>query len=105
MRAEMAASGGYGVPFLREPSAVAEDVAEQKISRTRALEKYGVVIDAVSGQLDAQGTREVRSRPHAPMGNAAKETTALAAANFVVALILSGLVFLLFRRNPEGKQG
>ena len=75
MRAEMAASGGYGEPFLRDPSAVAEDVAEQKISRARALDKYGVVIDAVSGQLDAEGTREVRSRRNAPMRrNAAKET-------------------------------
>jgi N-methylhydantoinase B len=59
-RAEMAASGGYGNPFERDPAAVARDVIERKITKGRALEKYGVVIDAATGTADLNATAERR---------------------------------------------
>lgn len=62
LRAEMAASGGYGNPFERDPDAVAQDVVEEKISRARALEKYGVVVDAATGAADMQATLEAREQ-------------------------------------------
>ncbi len=60
LRAEMAASGGYGNAYGRDPGAVARDVIEQKITRARALEKYGVVIDAATEQPDLAATAERR---------------------------------------------
>ena len=60
--AEMAASGGYGDPFLRDAAAVREDMLEEKISRARAQEKYGVVIDARTLTVDEAATVKLRSR-------------------------------------------
>jgi N-methylhydantoinase B len=37
--------GGYGDPLEREPELVLKDVIEQKISRTRARNVYGVIMD------------------------------------------------------------
>jgi N-methylhydantoinase B len=59
-RAEMAASGGYGNPFERDPAAVVRDVVERKITAGRALEKYGVVIDTATGAADSNATAERR---------------------------------------------
>lgn len=61
LRAVMAASGGYGNPLERDPAAVAKDVLERKISRARALEKYGVVIDQKSGEADLPATARRRA--------------------------------------------
>jgi N-methylhydantoinase B len=61
-RAEMAASGGYGNPFERDPAAVAEDVIEQKMTRARALEKYGVTIDPVTKKANLTATAEKRKK-------------------------------------------
>lgn len=52
LRAEMAAAGGYGEPFDRDPHAVAIDVLQEKISRKAALEQYGVVTGEEPGQPD-----------------------------------------------------
>jgi N-methylhydantoinase B len=61
--------GGYGDPLRREEESVAADVAEGWISKTRARETYGVVIDE-DGRLDMAATRrlrvEVRSAATAP---------------------------------------
>ena len=62
LRAEMAASGGYGSPFERDPAAVSEDVIEQKITRARALEKYGVVIDPATNKVNTTATAEARKK-------------------------------------------
>ncbi|MFT4123361.1 MAG: hydantoinase B/oxoprolinase family protein [Microbacteriaceae bacterium] len=51
--------GGYGSPLRREPTRVAEDVAEGWITPGRAREVYGVVIDA-QGAVDAAATRALR---------------------------------------------
>jgi N-methylhydantoinase B len=52
--------GGYGPPLAREPIRVAEDVAEGWISRSRAAEAYGVILDEVGG-IDAVGTETLRA--------------------------------------------
>lgn len=58
-RAEMAGSGGYGDPLLRDPIAVLEDVVQQKVSPEHALQAYGVVInDDLS--LDMMATVQAR---------------------------------------------
>ena len=68
IRAEMAASGGYGDPFERDAHAVADDVVQQKLSREHAFEKYGAVLDAGTGRLDPDGTaRERKGRYRAPI--------------------------------------
>ncbi len=57
---EMAGGGGFGDPLARDPERVAEDVRNGYVSRERALEDYGVVVD-VSGRLDADATAEARA--------------------------------------------
>ena len=61
----MAASGGYGNAFERDPVAVAEDVLEQKMTAARAKERYGVVIDAATNQVDAAATASERASKRA----------------------------------------
>ena len=60
LRAEMAASGGYGDALERNPAAVAEDVLAQKMSTERALAKYGVIIDPVTRFANLTATEEQR---------------------------------------------
>ncbi|WP_433631706.1 hydantoinase B/oxoprolinase family protein [Halomicrococcus sp. NG-SE-24] len=50
--------GGYGDPLDRDPEAVAEDVSVGYVSKTEALETYGVVLDG--GDVDAAATDERR---------------------------------------------
>ena len=59
IRAEMPGSGGYGDPLDRDPAAVAEDVAQEKMTVKHALEQYGVAIDE-RGRLDAAATERAR---------------------------------------------
>jgi len=51
--------GGYGPAAERDPKHVAHDVREGWISRERAREVYGVVVDD-AGNVDAQATAERR---------------------------------------------
>jgi N-methylhydantoinase B len=56
--------GGWGNPLEREPEAVLQEVLDEKMSRTRACEQYGVVLDdGLDGHLavDRIGTLERRS--------------------------------------------
>ena len=50
--------GGWEDPFQRDPEAVRRDVEKEFISTERALDKYGVVIDRRTGQVDEIGTRK-----------------------------------------------
>jgi N-methylhydantoinase B len=68
-RAEMAASGGYGDPYTREPAAVLEDVRQEKITREHALREYGVVIDAAGGKVDFEATLAYRAAKPPAKGN------------------------------------
>ena len=46
----------------RDPAAVAEDIREQKLSITRARERYGVVFDASANAVDVVATARERER-------------------------------------------
>jgi N-methylhydantoinase B len=54
-----AGGGGWGDPLDRDPAAVANDVANEKVSRGAALELYGVVIGE-DGGIDTAATAAVR---------------------------------------------
>jgi N-methylhydantoinase B len=53
--------GGWGDPLDREPSAVLRDVLSEKVSRQRAEELYGVVIDVKGSKVDAKATETKRT--------------------------------------------
>jgi N-methylhydantoinase B/oxoprolinase/acetone carboxylase alpha subunit len=67
--------GGYGDPLEREPARVAKDVSERIISRQRAFESYGVVLDD-GCRVDSPATQRQRAalrsskeaRGHQPAG-------------------------------------
>ena len=61
-RGEMAASGGYGDPFTRDPAAVLEDVRQEKMTVAHALREYGVVIDPANATLDTKATAARRAQ-------------------------------------------
>jgi N-methylhydantoinase B len=54
-----AGGGGWGDPLVRDPDAVAHDVANEKVSVAAAQALYGVVIGA-DGLVDAEATRALR---------------------------------------------
>ncbi len=56
----MAGGGGWGDPLARDPAAVAEDVANDKVSVEAARELYGVVIGA-DGTADVDATADLRT--------------------------------------------
>jgi N-methylhydantoinase B len=56
--------GGYGSPLERDPERVRHDVAEGWVTRGRAEEVYGVVLDA-DGDVDAAATEARRAAPRA----------------------------------------
>ena len=55
--------GGYGPVSERDPAAVLEDVINGKVSRARAEEVYGVVIDTEKRCVDLEATRKLGGRP------------------------------------------
>ena len=57
--------GGYGDALERDPSMVAKDVREGKVSSARAAAVYGVAIDPATLEVDAKGTRELRRQGRA----------------------------------------
>jgi N-methylhydantoinase B len=54
-----AGGGGYGNPFERDPARVRWDVLEGFISRERAREAYGVILDD-AGEVDQRQTADLR---------------------------------------------
>jgi N-methylhydantoinase B len=61
-RLVQASGGGYGDPLRRAPTAVLDDVIQEKISPTHAQDEYGVVIDASKLVIDYSATEELRAR-------------------------------------------
>jgi N-methylhydantoinase B len=61
LRHTLAGAGGYGDPLTRDPAAVAEDVADEKVSVAAARAEYGVVIDPASLVVDTAATAALRS--------------------------------------------
>jgi N-methylhydantoinase B len=57
-----AGGGGYGDPRRRAPEKVKKDVREGFIDIQRARERYGVVIDKDSGEVDLQATKALRGQ-------------------------------------------
>jgi N-methylhydantoinase B len=53
--------GGWGNPLDREPSAVTRDVMNEKISRQKAREVYGVVFHSNKLEADEEATRRKRA--------------------------------------------
>lgn len=60
IRHQHAGGGGWGNPLTRDPTWVAEDVIDEKVSRHAALEEYAVVLDA-QGRVDVARTAEMRA--------------------------------------------
>jgi len=58
----MAGGGGHGDPWLRDPSLVARDVKNDKVSLHAAREQYGVVINEATGEVDTERTAEIRKQ-------------------------------------------
>jgi N-methylhydantoinase B len=54
--------GGYGDPLEREPERVAADVLDGYVSVDDAAAVYGVIVDGVTGAVDADATAERRAR-------------------------------------------
>lgn len=52
--------GGFGDPLARDPRRVADDVAQEYVSRGQARELYGVVLDE-QGQVDIAATAALRA--------------------------------------------
>ena len=52
--------GGFGDPLQRDPQAVAADVKNDRVSPEAARTEYGVVLDAVTCQVDVEATRSLR---------------------------------------------
>lgn len=55
----MAGGGGWGDPLARDPEAVADDIANEKVSVAAAREHYGVVIGE-GGVVDGEATMALR---------------------------------------------
>ena len=53
-------SGGYGIPFERDPKSVLEDVLNKKVSIESAKDDYGVIIDPQTYELDLAETSNLR---------------------------------------------
>ena len=59
-RHEVAGAGGWGDPLERDPAAVLKDVRNEMVSRGKASEDYGVVIEPDAWRVDAAATRRLR---------------------------------------------
>lgn len=54
-------SGGYGIPFERNPELVLEDVLNKKVSIEDAKDDYGVIIDPETYELNMEETSKYRT--------------------------------------------
>ena len=55
------AGGGYGPPTDRDPELVQRDVREGWVSRERARDVYGVILDETA-RLDHDATEQLRAK-------------------------------------------
>ena len=56
-----AGAGGYGDPLERDMYAVADDVAQEKLSPDYVRREYGVVVNAKTLALDVSATEKLRA--------------------------------------------
>jgi N-methylhydantoinase B len=59
---EQPGGGGYGDPLERDPTRVAADVRDEKITRDYARREHGVVLDPATHEVDAAATWALRER-------------------------------------------
>jgi N-methylhydantoinase B len=57
-----AGGGGYGDPLERTPEQVADDVRNGYVSAEAAETVYGIKLDASTGNVSAEASRQLRSR-------------------------------------------
>jgi N-methylhydantoinase B len=62
LRFETCGGGGWGDPLTRDPERVRDDVARGFVTARGALEDYGVVMDALTFEIDKTATDEERGR-------------------------------------------
>ena len=62
LRAEWPGAGGWGDPLDRDPELVLWDVVEEKVSRQRAKDVYGVVIQPATRSIDWDATQLLREK-------------------------------------------
>ena len=67
-RHELAGAGGWGDPLERDPAAVLVDVRNEVVTRGRAFDDYGVVIDTDTWTVDRSATKAQRARMRAARG-------------------------------------
>jgi N-methylhydantoinase B/oxoprolinase/acetone carboxylase alpha subunit len=60
LKVRLAGAGGYGAPYRRDPAAVLDDIAEEKISLDHAKRAYGVILQAGSSLIDEKATESMR---------------------------------------------
>jgi N-methylhydantoinase B len=58
--------GGWGDPFQRPPERVLQDVRRHFVSLEGARTDYGVIIDPLTGEIDAEQTADTRGRSRPP---------------------------------------
>ena len=67
-RHELAGAGGWGDPLERDPAAVLADVRNEVVTRGRAQDDYGVVIDTETWTIDHPATEAQRARMRTTRG-------------------------------------
>ena len=68
LRVETGGGGGWGDPYERPPEQVRWDVANGFVSAEGAGHDYGVAMDGVSLELDAEATERLRGTSRSPRG-------------------------------------
>ena len=69
-----AGGGGWGDPLERDPEAVARDVKNDKVSLEQARERYGVVLDEDTLEIDLEATAALRRQAATSTRNDDQET-------------------------------
>ncbi|MBC8417879.1 MAG: hydantoinase B/oxoprolinase family protein [Desulfobacterales bacterium] len=66
---DAAGGGGFGNPLERDPELVSENVADGYVSKERAREDYGVVINVETRKVDKEATDRLRASMKRETGN------------------------------------
>ena len=67
-RHELAGAGGWGDPLERDPAAVLKDVRDEVVSKAKAFNDYGVVVDTAAWTVDGGATEKRRGEIRAARG-------------------------------------
>ena len=81
-RSVQAGAGGYGDPLERDPSAVLNDVLQEKVTISGATE-YGVVVDSESLEIDVEATNALRNDIRGTRGELSMEPHVIKASEWL----------------------